>query len=277
MKILVPTDFSECADFALEAAVKIALRTRSDISLFHAASMPEDLKGSRSHSQLENELRESMLVNINEQQNQRIDKYKSQGLNLQAHNVFGNFVRELQAFDRENNFDLIVMGSYGASGKQEWFIGSNTQKIVRKIRKNLLVVKNPVNDVGFEKAMFPSSLTQHDKQAFTEFLSFLRHFDTREMHLLAVNTSGFFNQPGPLMLELLEDFKSMAKGFECKTHFISDYSVEAGIRHFAEDFDIRLIGISNLDRSPIKRIFQGSNVEMLVNHSEVPVLVIDHP
>jgi hypothetical protein len=123
--------------------------------------------------------------------------------------------------------------------------------------------------------MFPSNLTLEDMNAFKSFLKFLKPFDVKELHILAVNTSGFFNQPAQLMLEMLVDFKELAKDYDCQTHFLSDYSVEAGVRHFSEKFNIELIGISNMVKHPLKRIFQGSNVEMLVNHSEVPVLSID--
>ncbi|MBK7409888.1 MAG: universal stress protein [Saprospirales bacterium] len=37
-----------------------------------------------------------------------------------------------------------------------------------------------------------------------------------------------------------------------------------------------LIGISNHERHPLKRILVGSNVEALINHSKLPVLVIDY-
>jgi len=275
MKILVPTDFSACADFALDAAIKIARRTSASLSLFHASIMPEDFVGINDDSEVLSVLKKQLEKNVSALMQQRVVKVREAGLECSTHNVYGEYLSSVLAYDEAEDFDLFVVGSYGASGKQEWFIGSNTQKLVRKVRKNVMVIKNPIEKLDFDRALFPTNLTTEDEKAFKSFLSFLRMFNTREVHILAVNTSGWFTQPAPLMLELLEDFKKLAEGFECKTHFFSDYSVEAGIRHFSEDFGIKLIGISNQVRHPLKRLFQGSNVEMLVNHSDLPVLAID--
>jgi len=277
MKILVPTDFSECADFALNAACQLALITDSDITLFHAAELPDDFGAQSSEDRLVEQVQERMQNNIDELMTQRQAMAGSVGVKMHMKSCFGKFMETLIDYDKEHQFDLVVMGSYGASGKQEWFIGSNTQKLVRKLRKNILVIKNPISNLSLKKVMFPSNLTESDREAFIEFLEFLKIFKTEEVHILAVNTSGWFNQPTPIMLELLKEFKALATGeYDCQTHYYSDYSVEAGIRHFAEKYEIDLIAISNIDRSPIRRLFQGSNVEMLINHSEIPVLVIDN-
>ena len=167
------------------------------------------------------------------------------------------------------------MGSHGVSGKEEWLIGSNTQKVIRKVHKNVLVVKNPIGELTFSKVLFATGLHTGEQECFNRFLEFLRPFDIDELHVMAVDTSGYFSQPSFLMLEALKDFQKIADAYPCQTHFYSDYSVESGIRHFTEEYDIQLIGISNHNRSKIKRILMGSNVEMLINHSQVPVLSID--
>jgi len=274
MKILVPTDFSECADFALDAACKLAQKTSSEIYLFHSASLPQDLIYLNKDSEFMDDLKSRLKENVSSLMSERIEIVEKCGIQVRSHFEFGKFLTTVQDYDQLHDFDLIVMGSYGASGKQEWFIGSNTQKLVRKLRKNIFVVKEAMEDLSFEKTLIPSNLTIEDKEAFLKFLEFIKLFDAKEVHIMAVNTSGYFNQPATMMLELLDDFKALVKGLECKTHFTSDYSVEAGIRHFSEEYSINLIGISNMVSNPIKRIFQGSNVEMLVNHSELPVLVI---
>ena len=274
MKILVPTDFSECADYALDFAIQLVKLNGGSICLFHAASLSEDLPGINDDSHLLERVKEAVSVRLLEKFDQTLARFEGQNLDISTKLVFGDYLDSVLAFDESQNFDLMVVGSYGASGKREWFIGSNTQKLVRKAGKNIFVIKNPVQSLQFDKVLFPSSLTKEDEKAFLHFLELIEPFGVKEVHILAINTSGWFNQPGPLMLELLKDFKSLVKQYECKTHFYADYSVEAGIRHFSEEHGIKMIGISNMVSSPVKRLFQGSNVEMLVNHSDLPVLAI---
>ena len=274
MRILVPTDFSECADFALEAAAQLAIQTSSELTLFHVGSIPEDFPGIADDSKLLEALKKRLQESVESLLTDRIQLLSARGVKVRGRFSYGDYLDAVLEEDKSNNYDLIVVGSYGASGKEEWFIGSNTQKLVRKVDKNVLVIKNPIEKLEFNRVLFPSNLTKEDEKAFRSFLEFIKIFNTKEVHVLAVNTSGWFKQPGPLMLELLEDFKAIAKDFECRTHFFADYSVEAGIRHFSEKYEIDMIGISNQVKRPIKRLFQGSNVEMLVNHSDLPVLAI---
>ena len=52
---------------------------------------------------------------------------------------------------KSQNADLIVMGSHGAKGFQEMFIGSNTEKVVRNSEVPVLVIKREEEDFNAEK------------------------------------------------------------------------------------------------------------------------------
>ena len=272
--ILVPTDFSECADFALEAAINICKKENAHLHLFHASDIPEDFKD-LDDSVLE-KISGEISLNAKEKLDVRQKLIVEEGLGCSVHYAKGDFIDGLKDVMDKHAVDLIVMGSFGKSGRREWLIGTNTQKVVRKYHKNVLVVKEAPGEDLFKKVVFVSGLSEEDKNVFRKFLDFIDPYEVEEVNILAINLSGWFNQPTILMKELLNDFKEMATGFNCKTHFYSDYSVEAGIRHFVEENDVSLIGISNKTRSPIKRIFLGSNVEMVVNNSRVPVLSLDN-
>ncbi len=61
---------------------------------------------------------------------------------IQFQHAFSGIIDESE----KNNIDLIVMGSQGASGLQEMFIGSNTEKVVRRSNVPVLVIKTSVED-----------------------------------------------------------------------------------------------------------------------------------
>ena len=207
---------------------------------------------------------------------EREQQVRSHDLPLIKHLTTGKFLDDIVKLMEEIKFDLIVMGSHGAGGKEEWFLGSNTQKVVRNVHCDTLVVKYPIKEVNFNKVLFASNLYSEEKEVLEHFLQFIKNFDVEDLHVMTVNTMGFFHQPRVLIMEALKEFQNIASGFNVKTHFYPDYSVEAGIRHFAEEKDLDLVAISNKKRNPLKRIFQGSNVEMLVNHLKHPVLCIDY-
>ena len=274
-KILVPTDFSACADIAWETAIQLSKQLDAELHLFHAASLPDNWIDLPVEQGIKKTVNERIASVARDKLDERKALAEQKGINVLTHFSEGEFLKSIVEFVDQVSIDLVIMGSHGVSGKREWFIGSNTQKVVRKINKTVLVVKDRIPEDNFKNVVFVSGLNENEKEVFQSFIEFISAFDINRVHLLAVNLSGFFNQPTILMNEVLEDFKALAKGYECQTHFYPDYSIEAGIRHFTEDYNVDLIGISNKAKHPIKRIFLGSNVEMIVNHSKVPVLSLD--
>ncbi len=276
MNILVPTDFSDYAERAFDVACKLAKKFDGTLHLYHSAAIPDDWEKLPAETRYKDEINKSIAIAARDKMKAIKHKATQDGIPCELRYTGGKFLKNIFEVLEEVDIDLIVIGSHGVSGKEEWLIGSNTQKVIRKVHKNVLVVKNQVEELDFSKALFATGLHQEEQDSFRRFLEFLNPFNVQELHVMAVDTSGYFSQPTFLMLEALKDFRRIAADYPCKTHFYSDYSVESGIRHFTKEYDIKLIGISNHNRKKLKRIFMGSNVEMLINHASVPVLSIDY-
>lgn len=275
-KILVPTDFSLQAAIAEDAAIKIAAIAHCEILFFHCASwLPADWKEGIAGDQKDDPENATKLQNLRMQMKNIRKKCQPHNVHCQTRISGGQLIDNIEALIAEETFDLTVMGSHGASGKQEFFIGSNTQKVIRKVHTNLLILKEPIDEINFEKVLFATNLSMADQEAFANFLSFIRIFNLKKIHLLTIDTPGFFTQPRILVEERQNDFRDMADKYEVETHFLRDFTVETGIRKFSEELGVDLIAISNYERHILKRIFSGSNVEMLANHSDLPVLSLD--
>lgn len=275
-KILVPTDFSVQAEIAIDASIKIASITKSEILFYHAS--PELPKGWEHWPLREQDkfpesrkLEEILKLKMKD----FVDRCLDQKLDSRYLINTGKLVDNIETLVKEEGIDLIIMGSHGASGKQEFFIGSNTQKVIRKVHADLLILKEPIEEVNFKKVLFSTNLSISDQEAFAHFLNWIKVFNLNEIHLLTIDTPGFFTQPRILVQERQQDFKKMAANYNFVSHFMGDLTVDTGIRKFAADLGVDLIVISNYERHPLKRIFSGSNVEMLANHSDLPVLSLD--
>ena len=274
--ILVPTDFSPTAKIAVDTAVKMAALTHAEITFYHCATeLPPDWKSwplPEKDKFPQNQKKIQQLTN-------KITSLKKQcrALAIPCRSIIrtGPFLENIEEVVTQEKIDLIIMGSHGASGKQEFFIGSNTQKVIRRVHTNLLIVKEPIHEIHFKKILFATGLGVSDQEAFADFLSLIKIFKPEEIHLVTIDTPGFFTQPTILVKERQMDFKKMASNVQIQTHFIRNFTVESGIRSFSEKIGVDLIAISNYERHPIKRIFSGSTVEMLANHSNLPVLSLE--
>ena len=138
-RILVPTDFSKHAEYALKVAAQIAKKNDGEIFLVHMLELPTSGNDALSTA---HEIPELMLF-----KNAAVNKLDTvmnadflEGIKIskmiQFEMAFDGIVKNGKA----HNVDLIVMGSHGASGFQEMFIGSNTEKVVRNSDIPVLVI-----------------------------------------------------------------------------------------------------------------------------------------
>ena len=271
--ILVPTDFSNCAQYALEAAILIAKKFNAKLHLYSCLELPENWF---SMSSTEQQAFPDALQQIEAATDtfNTIIKHHSD-LDINGSYSSGKLIEEIQNCIQEKDIDFIVMGSHGKSGISEIFIGSNTQKVVRMIHRPILVVKRPLENIDFKNVVFASSFNLSEKKPFREFKTIIAPFKPI-IHFLGIMTSYFFDVPAAATQSAMDDFVKLGRPFECKTYIFKTSNIETGVRQFSKEIDADLIAISNHNRRPLKRMLMGSNVEALINHSELPVLTIDY-
>lgn len=275
-KILVPTDFNVSSDFALDAAKRIAHQLDGEIHFYHSADIPDDWEDLDVDLKVKDKSNKSIALQVRKKLRALQASCWSENISSHIHYTGGKFIDNIVEILEKVAFDLIVMGSHINRTKSEWYIDSNAQKVIRKFQIPTLVVKTKTKELNLSEVVYASEMNTRDQEAFRHFLEFIKPFNPKAVHLLAVNTKSFFGQPSLLMNEAMNTFKEIAVEFNCETHFYPDYSVESGIAYFSKEHDIGLVGISNLHSNKLKRLFQGSVVEFIANYIDAPVYVVDH-
>ncbi|GAB4248731.1 MAG: universal stress protein [Saprospiraceae bacterium] len=246
--ILVPIDFSECASAALDVAAQWCKRFGAQLHLLH-------LKNKETDPELISQLIKrypSAIFTLVERQEAL---WRAVANHIEAHSIY-----------------LVIMGSHGKSGKSEYFIGSNTQRVVRMVDCPVLVVKQPMEKLDFDKVLFASQFRSEDLPVFQKFKKLVEPF-LPEIHLLKVHSSFFGDAPEPAKTSM-EAFEKAAAPLAVHSHLVKSFSVDEGIRYLADELGVKLIGIGNHARKPLRRMLIGSVVEALVNHSDLPVLAV---
>jgi K+-sensing histidine kinase KdpD len=162
------------------------------------------------------------------------------------------------------------MGSHGASGFKEMFVGSNAEKVVRMSDIPVLVIKNEHDDFSIDDFVFASDFKNDSKETYRQATEFAMAFGAK-IHLLMVNTAGNFTTTK----RANERINAFIEDYSFKNYSVNIYnddSVEKGILNFSKDIDADLIGISTHGRQGIAHFFNGSISEDLVNHAKRPVI-----
>lgn len=277
-RILVPTDFSKEAENALKVAAQLAKKNDSEIYLMNLLELPYDTASSGAGIKQGNEpLPESLLfMRLAHQRFQKLlEKDFLKGVNVT------DTVEFREPFDgiidgvKKYNADFIVMGSAGASGMQEFFVGSNTEKVVRNADVPVLVIKDEVPIFEVNNFVFASDFSVKGKETFMKALKVANELDAR-IHLLYINTSSKFrtsNEINKKINDFVQDLPT--EDFTIKVY--NDHSIKEGILNYTKNIDAELMGIATNGRRGLAHLLNGSISEDLVNHAKKPVLTFKIP
>jgi len=143
-KILVPVDFSRYSKLTVDVAVSIARLTGASVVVLHVFEkpvIPEAIWMSKQvidiyknyHKQAERKAREELTKFI-----KQIDV---SGVKVKTKVVSGIPYVEILRHTRKTKYDLIIMGSRGMTVFQKVLIGSTADRVVRKSKCSVLVIK----------------------------------------------------------------------------------------------------------------------------------------
>ena len=271
-KIIVPIDFSDHSEFALKAAAKLAKRNNSELLALHMLEMSDALL-----TTTDNEHNQKIIffLKLAEKRfNEFLEKDYLKDIKVVPIVKHFKVFSEVNDVAKEHNANLIVMGSHGASGLKEFFVGSNTERVVRNSDIPVLVVKNEVVDINFDTIIFATDFGEEDIKPYINASKLFGKSDSK-MILLYINLP---NENFRSSLEIesrIADFLQAADGNLDSINNVAyqaDYSVEQGVLNFANKAGADLIAISTHGRKGISHFFAGSIGEDIANHSILPVM-----
>ncbi len=270
-KILVPTDFSKQAEYALEAAAQLAKKNGSEIIMLNLLEFPEDMVDPvTGTATAAGPAAIMMMKNARKKFIAFRQKEYLQGLKV-TETVLGHKTFEgIMDVSKKQQVDLIVMGSKGASGIEGAVVGSNTEKVVRTSEIPVLVVKGKTDVFAVNDFVFASNFDEECKETFENALEFANKLNAT-IHLVSINTPQKFNDTASLNKKM-EDF---VKNYEIEDYTLNvynDFSIAKGIVNFAKFIDADLIGMGTHGRKGISHFFSGSRGEEVVNHAALPVV-----
>lgn len=272
-KVLVPFDFSEQAQYALDFTTALAETVDNvQIEVLHVLEIPPldtmgTMGGGVEYPDYENQIYFIELTKVKKKQMAELEeKYADKNFSLSTKVVFGNAYQGISTFISEEDPDIVVMGSKGASGIEEVLIGSNTEKVVRNSKCPVLTIKSPVKPEEVNKIVFASDFRDDSDETVKNIKSLQKLFNA-ELYLVNVNTPGSFETTRDSISRIKHFVKKYA--FEnVKAEIYNSTSEESGIIEFAEDIDAEMIAMATHGHTGFLHLITGSIAEDVVNHAK---------
>lgn len=274
--IIVPIDFSEYSEYALQAAAIMAKRFGSNIIVVHMLEL-STVHAYGEESETDKAAKAIFYIKKAELEFDKFLKREYlEGISITPIIRHFKVFSELGEVAQENNADLIVMGSKGSSGLNEFFIGSNTEKVVRHSDIPVLVIKNKLHNWDIKKVVFATDFSEETTDCFLALTKLLGSIDV-EIQLLHVNVPGEGFMESDEMEWAVETFLQNAEGNLGRlkdVYYTSDRSAEKGILKYATKVNADMIAIVTHGRTGLARFFEGSISEDLANHGNFPILTL---
>ena len=266
-KILVPCDFSKPAINAYRFALDIAAQSKGTIHLLNVIELPV------MHDTVlmpvlnfEEQLLKDLRENAEGRFKKITDKYNAEGVKVITTVQFGAVSRMIQDYITDKSVDLVTMGSHGASGLREFFIGSNAEKMVRNSPVPVLVIKDyykgPIKNI-----VFPNTLDTENQEDLVMKVKALQNFFKAHLHIVWINTPLNFTSDNVTK----ERLQAFTKRFLLKDYTISVFNStdeEQGVIQFSNSIKGDLIAMGTHGRRGVSHLINGSLAEDVVNHNK---------
>jgi nucleotide-binding universal stress UspA family protein len=143
--LLVPHDYSPCADRALELACQLATLHGAKLVLLHVTHLPPGVTADAlltdpatgTMQRVDDHTRAQALRELDE----RAAAPRGLGLAVELRAAVGDIPTEVLRAAREVGADLLVMGTHGRTGLAHLLVGSITEKVLRESPVPVLTVR----------------------------------------------------------------------------------------------------------------------------------------
>jgi nucleotide-binding universal stress UspA family protein len=269
-KIVVAIDFMESSINAFQHALSIAQHCDSDIVLVWVnkpASQKEKFEGKAATEKVEKAFEELVAKYQPDFTRGKITWKIREG------KVYKEVTDEAKALKAM----LVVTGTHGAAGFEEFWIGSNANKIVSASTCPVITIRGGINiQRPLTRIVLPLDSTSETRQkaTFTGYLAkrhkaeiFILKLYTTKVKAVRNNVDMFATQ----VIRYFEDEKIPYHLDAAESDNISDTMIE-----YAKNIDANLISIMTEQESSASNLWMGPYSHQTVNHSPIPVLSI-HP
>lgn len=262
-KLLVPTDFSEVAQSAMQHAIKFSEIINADVVLLHVVSSRDKVEEAKEKLSKEITLGNSI----------------SSSCNLISFVRIGNIFEDIGDVAAELGISLIFMGTHKASRWQK-LVGSRAIKVISSSPVPFIVTQEKLmNSSGYDNIVVPLDLNVETKQKL-ELVAKIAHYFDSQVHLLTNDDSDEFIKTKLKANQVWASNYLESKNIKNSSHLVDqDDSLTEGIFKLSKEVDADLIAIMNLEDETVLGLYENTfQEEIVANDLKVPVLCVNpHP
>jgi nucleotide-binding universal stress UspA family protein len=269
-EILVAVDFSKCSIKALEFAISIANDVDANVMMVYV-DKPQSTESVYTKRGLEHQ--EKLVCKFDKIVKQHKPLLKGRlEYKIRKGKIYGEIANQAKYDD---SF-LLVAGTHGVSGFEEFWIGSNAYRFVTTVPCPVITVREAFiwNKKHVTKIVLPidSSIETRQKVPLTTELAKLFHAEIYVLGVHATKVKDVVNLMEGYARQAVEYIEEQGVACQYKRFFCDN--ITNGTIEYAKEIKAELISIMTEQEGSTKNVWLGPYAAQMVNHSPIPVLTI---
>ncbi|MEM5565494.1 universal stress protein [Psychroserpens sp. AS72] len=271
--ILLPTDFSDNAWSATVYALQLYANESCTFYFLNSWTFPKST--SRTY------ITSTHIDKLKQESKQELIALKEQAENSSTNTkhefqvIFSEepLIDAIETTIKKHEIDLIIMGTKGATGAKEFFFGSNTVRMIQKIKQcPVLIVPNEFDFEEPKQIAFPTDFSRcYDYKELDPLRDLADLYKSKIMPVCILSNEKLTDIQEYNMTQL----ESHLKNYDNSFHFMPNYTKKANeINDFIETVGINILVMVNYKHSFIENILKEPVIKKIGFQPLIPFLVI---
>lgn len=274
-KVLLPTDFSKNAYNACEYAMKLFKDEECVFYLIHTYTptvyQPEYMLGNPEHLVLGDEYQANALMQLEELQATLTTQFNNPKHIFVPHASFNLLVDELLQLVEEENADLVIMGTKGATGAKEILLGTQTVHLIKKATCPVIAIPS-----GFEyeipkEILFPTDYEVDYKKEQLQALLSIAKKHISSIEVIHVSTG---NELTEKQVENQQKLNYLLAETAHLFHDLPSQGIIDAINNFQLKKRMNLLVMIKNKHTFFERLFIEPIIKKIGFHITIPFMVI---
>lgn len=267
-QILVAIDFSKTSLNALQFGIMIANKSGANLQMVWVDNTTSEEVVYEDAGQERTE-RVEMLKDLESKYKKSLKKGKLD-YKIRKGKVYIEVAQQAKAIGA----DLVISGTHGVSGFEEFWIGSNAYRIVTHAPCPVVTIRQGFQVREIKKMVLPIDSTQETRQKLPVAAE-LAEFFKSEIHILSL-----YSTPLKSVQKRVDNYAEQVKEYlnEQKIKNVSELKESDNITRstldYSESVDADLIIIMTEQETTTANLFLGPYAQQMINHSTIPVLSV---
>lgn len=275
-KILLPTDFSNNAQNALNYALNLFKNEPCKFYLLNTYtpiiySYDYRMSAGGYLGEIADVVRENSLEKLEEIEKELNKNFKNQAHQFEVISSFNLLTDEIKDIVNKQKIDLIVMGTKGASGVKEVLFGSNTIHTIKKAECPVLAIPDGYLFEEPKEVLFPTDYKINYSKKQLDVIKTIVQYYTSTFHVLHVSQGLDLSEAQNKNKNKLESLlANVNKAF----YNVGDNDIPEAINEFQKTTYVQLLMMVNNKHSFFENVFFKPVINQIGFHLKVPFLVI---